>query len=298
MAHVAINAQLASHKGRGWVHFAIKDRFEHICGRGQCHIGIFFAGARAVAVDDDATFAFDIELCGAVKASPIHLGVQGGDGFVYNITHVFVLCQFFVTVPPLVLADQYATLVVMGTQTHRIKCIVTALFVLVGFSLPAVAQETTLDQLFQELEEADANSYARIEQQIISEWGKSGSAAMDLLLRRGLDALDDGQPDVAVEHFTALVDHAPDFAEGYYGRASSYYLLGLTGPALDDIRQTLSLNPRHFEAMRGLALIMEELGRPNDALELYQMILQINPQSIEIQDAVSRIQLQLEGQAL
>lgn len=187
---------------------------------------------------------------------------------------------------------------VMGTQTDLFKCIVTAFFMSVGYSIPAAAEETTLDQLYQELAEADPETYERIEQQIITEWSKSGSAAMDLLMRRGRDALDDGDPDVAVEHFSALVDHAPGFAEGYYGRASSYYLLGLTGPALDDIQQVLALNPRHFEAMRGLASIMEELQRPDDALEIYEMILAINPQSTEVQKAKARVQLQLEGQAL
>ncbi len=183
-------------------------------------------------------------------------------------------------------------------QTQRIKCIVTALLLMVGFSLPVMAQQTTLDELFQELAEADAAVSGRVEQQIISEWSKSGSPAMDLLIRRGRQALDDGAPDVAVEHFSALVDHAPDFAEGYYGRASSYYLLGLTGPALDDIRQTLILNPRHFEAMRGLALIMEELQRPQDAMALYEMVLAFNPQSPEVNASKARLQLQLEGQAL
>ena len=186
----------------------------------------------------------------------------------------------------------------MGMQTHRFKCIVTALFLSVGFSLPLHAQETALDQLYQELAEADETTYARVEQRIVAQWEKSGSAAMDLLLRRGKDALEDGEPGVAVEHFTALVDHAPDFAEGYYGRASSYYLLGLTGPALDDIRRALVINPRHFEAMRGLAIIMEELQRPDDALELYEMVLEINPNSADTLGAVARLQLQLEGQAL
>lgn len=202
------------------------------------------------------------------------------------------------TAHPLASAAQSATLPVMGIQTKRIKYIVTALFLSVGFSIPAQAQETTLDRLYQELAEADASSYARIEQQIATEWGKSGSAAMDLLMRRGRDALDAGAPDIAVEHFTALLDHAPDFAEGYFGRASSYYLLGLTGPALDDIQQALALNPRHFEAMRGLAIIMEELERPTDALELYDLILEINPQSVDARDARARLELQLEGQAL
>jgi len=186
----------------------------------------------------------------------------------------------------------------MGMQRHRFKCIVTALCLSVGFSGPGFAQQTTLDDLYQDLAASDEETYARIERQIIAQWEQSGSAAMDLLLRRGKEALEDGQPEVAVEHFTALIDHAPDFAQGYYGRASSYYLLGMTGPALDDIRQTLALNPRQFEAIGGLASIMEELERPQDALELYQMILTMNPNSVEILGAVARLELQLEGLAL
>lgn len=199
---------------------------------------------------------------------------------------------------PLVLAAQCATLFSMVTLTHPFKCIVTALFVAVGFSLPVAAQETRLDELYQQLLEADEQSYARIEGQIMTEWERSGSPAMDLLLRRGKEALEDGQPDVAVEHFSALVDHAPEFAEGYFGRASSYYLLGLIGPALEDIRRTLALNPQHFEAMRGLANIMQELERPEDALELYELILTINPQSEEALLAVEFLNIQLEGLAL
>ena len=110
----------------------------------------------------------------------------------------------------------------MVTLTHRIKRIVTALFLAVGISLPAFAQETTLDELFQELLEADEDTYARIENQLIGELDKSGSPAMDVLLRRGQDALRDGQPEAAAEHFSALVDHAPNFAGGYYGRATAY----------------------------------------------------------------------------
>ncbi|WP_373635597.1 tetratricopeptide repeat protein [Yoonia sp. SS1-5] len=186
----------------------------------------------------------------------------------------------------------------MTTLTHRFKYIVAALFLGVGFSLPAFAQQTALDELYQELLDADAESYLAVEQRIIAQWEKSGSPAMDLLLRRGSDALEEGDTDAALEHYSALVDHAPDFASGYFGRATAYYLRGLVGPALADIRTTLRLNPRHFEAMRGLATIMQDLERPADALELYQLILEINPQSAQTREAIDVLQVQLEGQAL
>ncbi|KAG1713612.1 TPR repeat-containing protein [Nymphon striatum] len=138
----------------------------------------------------------------------------------------------------------------------------------------------------------------RIEGQIISEWSKSGSAAMDLLLRRGEDALEAGTPEVAVEHFTALVDHAPDFAEGYNGRASAYYQLGLYGPAIDDLRQTLVLEPRHIGAMSGVAFLLEEIGRPKDALDVWHAIAQYSPADSEVAGMIERLQVQLAGEAL
>ena len=187
---------------------------------------------------------------------------------------------------------------VMGIVFVRFKCVVAALCVSAGIAVPVLAQETDLDGLYQDLVEAEPADSLRIERMIIAEWEKSGSAAMDLLLRRGQEALEDGSPEIAVEHFTALVDHAPEFSEGYFGRASSYYMLGLTGPALSDIETVLRLNPRHFAAMTGLAVVMEELGRPADALEIYRMILDIHPHSAEALAGTERLELELEGQSL
>ena len=187
---------------------------------------------------------------------------------------------------------------VMGMLLDRFKCVVAALSLTVAFAPPIAAQENLLDELYQDLAEAEPADSLRIENRIVAEWEKSGSAAMDLLLRRGQEALEEGQPEAAVEHFSALVDHAPMFSEGYFGRASSYYLLGLTGPALDDIETVLRLNPRHFAAMTGLAVVMEELGRPDDALEIYRMVLDIHPNLVEALAATERLELELEGQAL
>ncbi|MEL6959912.1 MAG: tetratricopeptide repeat protein [Pseudomonadota bacterium] len=155
-----------------------------------------------------------------------------------------------------------------------------------------------MDELFAELAEAGPEDVARIEAEIVNEWTRTGSASMDLLYRRGEDAIEDGAPEVAVEHFTALVDHAPDFAEGYHGRATAYYLLGLYGPAIDDLRQVLVLEPRHFGAMSGVAIILEELERPEDALEVWQKVAEFMPADPETAAMVERLMVQLEGQAL
>jgi tetratricopeptide (TPR) repeat protein len=186
----------------------------------------------------------------------------------------------------------------MMADPLRFKCIVAALVLVLGFSLPAVAQTDRLDQLFAELSQTDEDGSLRIEQQIIAEWSKSGSASIDLLLQRGQDALDDGAAEAALDHFSALVDHAPDFAEGYFLRATSFYLLDEIGPAMADLGEALTRNPRHFEAMRGLAVMMEETGRPQAALELYDMILQIVPYSMQAREDRARLHQQLDGQAI
>ena len=121
---------------------------------------------------------------------------------------------------------------------------------------------------------------------------------MDLLLRRAEDAAEEGQFEVAIEHLTALVDHAPEFAEGYHSRASAYFAVGQIGPALDDLRQTLVLNPRHFEAMYGVGIMLEELGREDDAIAAYQAIQKIYPLDPRAAEALARLELKLEGQAI
>jgi len=186
----------------------------------------------------------------------------------------------------------------MGIIDHLHKSIATALVAAVGFSTPAWADATRLDQLFEQLQQAGPAEVDRIEAQIISEWGKTGSAAMDLLLRRGEDAIEDGTPEIAVEHFTALVDHAPDFAEGYHGRATAYYQLGQYGPAIDDLRQTLVLEPRHFGAMTGVAVVLQELRRLDEALEVWQQVRAFAPNDAEVAGVIARLETQLVGEAL
>ncbi len=121
---------------------------------------------------------------------------------------------------------------------------------------------------------------------------------MDLLLTRGRDALEEGDNIKAIRHFTALIDHAPDFAEGYNGRATAYFQVGRFGLSLEDIRQTLRLNPRHFAAMSGLALILEELGQKEDALAAWREVEKLHPNREGLKDAIARLEREVEGETL
>ncbi len=194
----------------------------------------------------------------------------------------------------------------MGNIPCILKHIVAASVVSAGISGPLRGQDSggqaatglQTDSLLEELRQADENSWEAIEKRIWTAWSRSGSAAMDLLLKRGQDAIDAGDFAAAVEHLTALVDHAPDFAEAYDTRALAYYKLGRYGPALADIATTLRLNPHHFGAMSGLASILEETDRDREALEVYRRILEIHPHKPEAREGARRLEQKIEGTRL
>jgi tetratricopeptide (TPR) repeat protein len=187
----------------------------------------------------------------------------------------------------------------MRVKALILNHIVAALLPLFLTCAVAAAQDTVkLDDLFTRLKTAEAEEAGRIEKEIWIEWSKSGSPAMDLLLQRGRDAMELGDHLQAIEHFTAIIDHAPDFAEAWNARATAYYLAGEFGPSVADIAHVLSLNPRHFGALSGLAMILEESGKPDRALEVYKAALAIHPNMQGPAEAVDRLETQEKGQEL
>ncbi len=186
----------------------------------------------------------------------------------------------------------------MRVQTIFLNHIVAAL-VLVFLTCAVWAEDTgKLDDLFTRLLTAEEEEAERIETEIWIEWRKSGSPALDLLVQRGLDAMDLGDFDQAIEHFTAVIDHDPEFVEAWNARATAYFYRGDFGPSLADIGHVLTLNPRHFGALSGLAMILESTGKPEKALEAYRAALAIHPHLAGAIEAVERLSTEEEGQEL
>mgnify|MGYP003382252329 CR=1 FL=1 len=176
--------------------------------------------------------------------------------------------------------------------------IVAALVPFVLAFSPAFADSSRLDELFKRLQNTDDAGAQQIEDEIWTEWSKSGSPTMDLLLNRGRNAMQAGDFAGAIGQFTAVIDHAPDFAEAYNERATAYYQAGKLGPSIADIRMTLRLNPRHFGALTGLAIIFEDIDQPEKALEVYKAALVLQPHLTEVKSAVARIETSLQGRDL
>ncbi|MEM1352185.1 MAG: tetratricopeptide repeat protein, partial [Pseudomonadota bacterium] len=172
---------------------------------------------------------------------------------------------------------------------------VTALCVLNLNVALASAQATETDLLAQlaEADEAEAN---RLDRELTLIWSRSGSPSMDLLLKRGREALEDEDYTTAIEHLSALTDHAPGFAQGWHLRATAFYRKGLYGPALDDLERALALNPNNYNAIFGLGVMLHEFGNLSAASELFHRVLALHPHYEPAKEALDRLAGQGVGQ--
>lgn len=186
----------------------------------------------------------------------------------------------------------------MGRRAFPIKHLVAVAVASFLFAPPVSAQEAPAQEMLEDLRAASPEEAERLAGQIRTVWSKSGSAAMDLLLRRGRDAIEAEDHAVAVEHLTALTDHAPEFAEGWATRAMAFFQQQEYGLALADLRRALALNPEHFGALYGLGAIMEQLDRPRLAWRAYEEVLAIYPHHPQVGAAMERLEREVLGAEL
>ena len=104
--------------------------------------------------------------------------------------------------------------------------------------------------------------------------------------------------DAALEHLTALTDHAPDFAEGWNARATAFFAAKRYGPSISDIQKVLSLNPNHFGALMGLAIMLDEMEYDEEALEAYRAAHAIHPHRPAIEEGLKKLERTVGGQDL
>lgn len=146
-----------------------------------------------------------------------------------------------------------------------------------------------------ELSQADPVDAKKIQRELQLIWSRSGSPTMDLLLREGRDALEAGDLEAAVGHLSALIDHAPDFAEGWHLRAQAFFREEEFGLALADLEMALALNPDNFQVVYGMSLILEQVGRLKEAYSGYEAILAVYPAHEEAKEGRDRLARQVGG---
>lgn len=153
-----------------------------------------------------------------------------------------------------------------------------------------------LDFLFEALKIAPDDATAKaIEQRIWALWFVSRSDTADLLMSRAREAYEGKDIDLALKLLDAIVVIKPDYVEAWNRRATIYFLQKDYGKALADIGQVLRLEPRHFGALSGLGMILEEFGDDKHALEAYRRAAEVYPRMQRVPDQIKKLQEKVEG---
>ena len=153
-----------------------------------------------------------------------------------------------------------------------------------------------LDRLFEALKVApDDDSAKYVEGRIWAIWLASPSDTANLLMGRAKTAVDGKDYDLAIKLINAVIDIKPDFIEAWNRRATIYYSKKEFGRALEDIHEVLAREPRHFGALSGLGIILQELGDDKHALEVFRRALAVHPRLERIPDLVKKLADKIDG---
>ena len=164
--------------------------------------------------------------------------------------------------------------------------------------LPNIPKQTVRgrDFLFCALKAAPDEESARyVEARILALWSQASSDTISLLMQRVKVATDARQSDVALKLLDAVLKLRPDYIEGWSRRATLHYMRNDYQRSLEDIEQVLIREPRHFGALAGLGVIMQELGDDKRALDAFRKALAVNPHLEKVQELVKTLTEKVEG---
>jgi tetratricopeptide (TPR) repeat protein len=162
--------------------------------------------------------------------------------------------------------------------------------------LPKADRTRGLDFLFGALKAApDEASAKHVEARIWAIWLQTPSDTAALLMVRAKAAMDAQKMDVALKLLDAVVKLRPDYVEAWNRRATVYYLQSDYQHSLEDIEQVLVREPRHFGALAGLGMIMQDLGDDKRALDAFRKALAVNPYLDKVPEMVKTLTEKVEG---
>jgi len=164
--------------------------------------------------------------------------------------------------------------------------------------LPKVGADRTkgLDFLFGALKAApDEVSARHVEARIWAMWMQTPSDTAALLMSRAKTAMDAQKTDIALKLLDSVIKLRPDYTEAWNRRATLYYLNNDYLRSMQDIQQVLIREPRHFGALAGLGMIMQDIGDDKRALEAFRKALAVNPHLEKVPDLVKSLAEKVEG---
>lgn len=99
---------------------------------------------------------------------------------------------------------------------------------------------------------------------------------------------------LAISEYSLCIQNDPDFAQGYYNRGYSYYLIEQYNRAQTDFSTVINLDPYNEKAFFMKASILEYQGNLSGALVNYQQASKLDPNFKEALNAVKEVNAKLE----
>jgi tetratricopeptide (TPR) repeat protein len=155
--------------------------------------------------------------------------------------------------------------------------------------LGELATPDDLPALFRQLRDSDDLVRALTENSIWQTWSRSGDGKVDALFKVGVEQMNQGRTEAAIDTFTEIIRRKPDFAEGWNKRATIYFLVGDYDKSLADCDEVIKRNPQHWGALAGYGQIYVQLDRPEEALTYFQRALAVNPNLQNVENMIQQL---------
>jgi tetratricopeptide (TPR) repeat protein len=144
----------------------------------------------------------------------------------------------------------------------------------------------------------DADETSGIITRLQHNYSESGSDTADLLLKRARQAIGIQNYSDALKILDATIALQPDWPEGWNARATTRYLDDDYKGSMADIAQTLKREPKHLGALMGMGMILEARDKREQALKIYERVLEIAPHWRNAQEAADKLKAALAGSEL
>ncbi|MCX5835136.1 MAG: tetratricopeptide repeat protein [Deltaproteobacteria bacterium] len=123
---------------------------------------------------------------------------------------------------------------------------------------------------------------------------RMNTSAPNALMIHGIILFEMGKPEAARKYFLKIIESNPDYASGYYGLGSVYYLEGDMDRAIEAFLRAISLDGNHFMAHMKAAEAFSQKIHYDEAMKYYKMALKLQPRTAEIYSSMGSI-LVLQG---
>ena len=163
----------------------------------------------------------------------------------------------------------------------RVISIITFLFLSIT-SVKADQNDPRLNNLFKKLNKTEnQQEISNIIKVIWDIWYEVDDPKVIEYFEKGIQAMRIRNYPLAVRFFNNLIEEDPNFAEAWNKRATVYFMMGDFDKSMQDIIKTLELEPRHFGALDGMGLIFIHQGQFQQAIDVYDKMLEIFPFSLK-----------------